>query len=111
MTQKAFIVWSHPLFHETVRLLLSSPGIEIVGSASDRDAAREAIARLQPGVIIVEEVLFEESIEKDILDFLGVSKGEPRVARLSLEDNQVFVYQRERRTITSREDLLAVFSE
>ena len=34
-TQRVFIIWSYPLFHESVRLFLEHPDIKLVGATSD----------------------------------------------------------------------------
>ena len=108
MTQRVFIVWANPLFHGTVALLLEHPAVTIVGATSDRTVAREQITDLMPDFIIIEEPTNGDPIDKDIIQYLETSSWEPRVARLSLQDNELQLYHRQHRTIETRDDLLAL---
>ena len=109
MAQRVYIVWRYPLFHETVSLLLEHPEIAIVGSESDRKEAQREITELMPDIIILEEDEETDggSIDAEILQFME-TEWEPRIARLSLQDNVLRLYQREQRTISNREDLLSI---
>lgn len=111
MSQRVFIVWTYPLFRETVALLLKHPAITIVGNESDRQEARAMIAALQPDIIIIEETPNGESIDTDIIELLETSPWTPRIARLSLQDNELRLYHRENRTIKTRDDLLDLIQE
>lgn len=103
-THRVFIVWTHPLFHEAVGLLLKHPKIEIVGSNSDFKTAHKEILEIQPDTIIVEEG--GKGIPKDILKYLGTYPWNLRVTFLNLNDNQLNMYQHEQRTMVQAEDLL-----
>ena len=111
VTQRVYILWSYPLFHQTVSLLLKHPAFAIVGSGSDRELARQEIERLQPDIILLEEVANGDPIDADILGFLKSSAWEPRIARLSLQDNDMRIYQREYRTIETPEGLLTLLQK
>lgn len=111
MAQRVYILWSYPLFHQTVSLLLKHPAFAIVGSGSDREQARQEIEHLQPDIILLEEAANGAPIDADILGFLNSSAWQPRVARLSLQDNDLRIYQRKYRTIETPEDLLALLQK
>jgi hypothetical protein len=111
VTQRVYILWSYPLFHQTVSLLLKRPAFLIVGAESDREQARREIEHLQPDIILLEETPDGAPIDADILEFLKSSAWEPRIARLSLQDNDLRIYQREYRVIETPEDLLALLQK
>ena len=102
---RVFVIWSHPLFHESVRLLLRHPDIEWVGATSDHAAAHDQIVRYNADTIVIET---EESTDApaETLDILEASSADMRVIRLGLIDNQLTMYHRERRTVGQAEDLL-----
>ena len=54
-TRRVFVIWMNPLFHESVRLLLSHPDVEWVGATSDHAAAHEQIMKLRADTILIEE--------------------------------------------------------
>ena len=103
-TRRVFVVWTHPLFYESVRLLLDDSSIELVGAISDYAAAHQQIMKLQPDTIIVEEK--EGDISAEVLALLRDSPMGARIIGLNLADNQLCVYHRERRTVGRAEDLL-----
>ncbi len=103
-TRRVFIVWTHPLFHEAVCLLLNHPKIELVGGNSDFKAAHEDILELQPDTIIVEER--SKDVPKDVIKFLETYPWNLRVTFLNLNDNELDMYQHEQRTMGRAEDLL-----
>ncbi|MBI3361644.1 MAG: response regulator transcription factor [Chloroflexi bacterium] len=102
---RAFVIWTHPLFHESVRRLLSHPDIEWAGATSDHAKAPDLIASLQPNTILFEEGESEDALA-EMLKILEASSSDVRVIRLSLSDNQLTVYHREQRTVAQAEDLL-----
>lgn len=98
------MVWAHPLFFESVRLLLRHPEVELVGQNSDYTAAREDIVRLKPDTILVERS--GSSIPAGAMDILNASSWSIRVIGLSLDDNDLSVYHREKQTVGQADDLL-----
>jgi DNA-binding NarL/FixJ family response regulator len=103
--RRVYLVWISPLFHESVRLLLNHPQIELVGSGSEFERAQGEIRSLQPDMIIVEEG-DDKLAPAELLRILEASPGEKHVARLSLQDNELTVYHRHQRTVAQVEDLL-----
>ncbi len=103
-TARVFVIWTHPLFHESVRLLLNHPGVEWVGATADHAAAREQIAKLRPDTILVEEG--ESGVPPEALEILEACSWKVRVVGLGMDDNQLIVYRREQRAVAHAEDLL-----
>jgi hypothetical protein len=42
-TRQVFIIWTHPLFQESIALLMHHPEIELVGETDDHDSASKQI--------------------------------------------------------------------
>ncbi len=106
VTQRLFIVWSHPLFREFVNRLLGDPAVTVVGMASGYETALTMLESLKPEVIIVEETQDSAVTSVEPVGILKACSWGPRVIRLSLQDNDLWVYHQERWTIGSREDFL-----
>ena len=104
-THRVFVIWTHPLFHEAVRRLLSHPDIDWVGATSDHVAARDQIVNLCPDTILIEEGE-GGGVPAEALEILEDSTSDVRVIRLSLADNELRVYHRAQRTVKHAEDLL-----
>lgn len=106
--QRVFVIWTNPLFHESVRLLLSQSKLELVGASSDHTAAQRQISELEPDVVIIEENDGETNASEETVAILRAS---PKVIRLSLADNELSIYQREKRTIKKVDDLMNLISQ
>jgi AmiR/NasT family two-component response regulator len=104
--QQVFIIWSHPLSYESMRLLLNHPEVEIVGATADYANAQEEITRLKPDTIIFEET--EDGARTVALAILESSHWVRRIIGFSLDDNQLIIYRREERTVMRAEDLLSL---
>ena len=102
---RVFVIWTHPLFHESMRLLLKHPDIEWVGATSDHAAARDQIVSLGPDTILI-EVEEGRHTPAETLEILAASSSDMRVIQLGLVNNQLIVYHREHRTVGQAEDLL-----
>ena len=102
--RRVFVIWTHPLFHESISLLLKHPDVEWVGATSDHAAALEQITSLQPDTILIEEE--HGDVAAEALKILEASAAAVRIIRLSLADNELSVYHREQRTVGQAEDLL-----
>jgi DNA-binding NarL/FixJ family response regulator len=103
-TRRVYVVWTHPLFYESMRLLLDDPSIDVVGAISDYAAAHKQIMGLQPDIIIVEEK--EGSLSAEVLPFLRYSPLGAHIIEINLSDNQLHIYHREKRTVRQAKDLL-----
>ena len=108
VARRVFVIWTHPLFLEAVRLLLNCPEIEWLGETSDHHLAREQIAALRPDTVLVEE---DQNVLAEIVEILEADAGATKVIRLSLEANTLSVYHREDRTITHADDLLRLIQD
>lgn len=105
--RRVFVIWTHPLFHDSVRLLLGQSQVEIVGATSDHDAARSQIAALTPDVVIVEQT---DEGEQSSVETMSILRAGPRVIQLNLSDNQISLYRREQRTAAEAEDLVRLIT-
>jgi DNA-binding NarL/FixJ family response regulator len=103
--QRVFIMWTHPLFHESMRLILNHPHIEWVGSNSDYAIGREQVLSLRPDIVLVEDE-DEEDTPTLALGILETCHWDVRVIGLSLSNNKLSMYQREIRIVGQADDLL-----
>lgn len=102
--QRVFVIWTHPLFHASVRLLLEDPHIELVGATSDHVDAMEQISKYRPDAILIEKIDIKDSSEA--LAILESSPWKTRIFNLGLNDNELSIYHREQKTVGQVEDLL-----
>jgi len=101
-TRSVFVIWAHPLFLESVRLLLNQAQVELVGATSDHESAHAQIEDLAPDVVIIEQTDGEKQAS---LETISILQAGPRVVRLSMDDNEISLYSRERRTAVQADDL------
>jgi chemotaxis response regulator CheB len=102
---KVYVIWSNPLFQEVIRLLLSGSLLNVVGNSSDRDRAKREISEILPDVVIIESTEAHQDSGEETITYL---QSGSRVIRLSLADNDLSIYRRERKTIRTIEDLISV---
>jgi len=103
--RNVFVIWSHPLFFDAVRLLLQESNVPMVGATSDHRTAQEEIERFKPDVVILEHGEGEPS-EIEEQETMAILKSGSHVIRLSLTDNELSVYRREHRTVGKIDDLV-----
>jgi DNA-binding NarL/FixJ family response regulator len=103
---RVFILWTHPLFYETVSRLLGGAEVEIIGGISNPAAGLEEISRLQPDVVIAEED--PSGAPTEAIEALRAGPAEMLILGLNLTNNGLQVYRREQRTIADPEDLLQI---
>ena len=103
-TQRLYVIWTHPLFLDSVRLLLNHPDIELVGTSSNYEDVQSELFSLQPDFIIVEEV--KSNLPAIEMDILKASSWVVRLIGLNLDDNRLNVYHREQRSVVEAGDLL-----
>jgi len=101
-TRRVFVIWTHPLFLESVRLLLKQAQVELVGATSDHEAAHAQIEAQTPDVVIIEQTNGEEQAS---LETISILQSGARVVRLSMDDNEISLYSREHRTAMQADDL------
>jgi len=105
-TKRVFIVWTHLLFRDSVRLLLNDPAIVWLGETSDYNQATREVSKLCPDTIIVEEI--NDMMSGRILEILKASPESGRVLGLNLNDNKLSVYAHQTETVGQANDLLNV---
>ncbi len=109
-TRRVFVIWMNPLFHESVRLLLSHPDVEWVGATSDHAAAHEQIMKLCADTILIEEGE-GGGVPAEAVEILEASSTDMRIIRLSLADNNLIVYHREQKIVGQAKDLLGLIQK
>ena len=104
MSHRLFVIWTNPLFRDSVRLLLSHPDLQWVGEASDWETAQPEILSLQPDTILIEEG--EDNVSIEATQILKASLWNVRVVSVSLDNNKLSLFCREQKTVGQAEDLL-----
>jgi len=102
--RRVYVIWFHPLFHESVRLLLSHPDVEWVGATADISIAYEEIMQFHPDTIIFEKL--EGNVPTEVMKILEVEAWDVRIIGLSLDHNELSLYRREHQTVVKAGDLL-----
>lgn len=104
--KRVFVVWTHLLFRDSVRLLLKDPSVDWLGETSDYSQAKEEVSRLDPDTIIVEETSSARS--ERILDILKACPERGRVLGVNLNNNLLNVYAHRVEMVGEAHDLLNV---
>lgn len=107
---QVYVIWTNPLFHDSLRQLLDHAYIEWVGSATDFSNAVEEISRLHPDTILTEEVA-GETTTSTFMKIVEQFQWDLRVIGVSLEDNQMSIYTHAQQTVGQVEDLIHIISE
>ena len=105
---EVFVIWTNPLFLESIRALLKNPDIQLVGAGSNFSQAQKEITALRPDVVIIESSSDGNSIDCETLPIL---KSGSRVIQMSLDDNELNLFQHQHRTLAEAEDLLTMILE
>jgi DNA-binding NarL/FixJ family response regulator len=103
--QRVYVIWDHPLFHDSLRQLLDHADINWVGAASDLTVAIEEISHLHPDTILIEE-LESETTTSAFMKILDKFEWDLRVVGVSFNENQMNVYQHAQQTVGQPEDLI-----
>jgi len=101
--RRIYVVWTSPLFYDSLLLLLRHPQIECLGGTADRSAARTQLQALQPDTILVEAE--KDRVSADALQILQACTWDARVIGLSLADNKLSMFCRQQCMMTQSEDL------
>ncbi len=104
MPRRLFIIWTSPIFRDSVHLLLDHPEVEWLGATSDLVSAHVDIQRLQPDVIVVEEV--DGGLPAKLIGLLETETCLQRLVSISLEDNRLQIYSHENWAVGEAGDLL-----
>jgi DNA-binding NarL/FixJ family response regulator len=103
-TRQVFIIWTHPLFQESIALLLHHPEIELVGETSDYNRAPKLIDKLRPNTLLIEEA--EEKRTRKFINDIPLQSWDMRILFLNLMDNQLNFFHHERRTVGNPEEIV-----
>lgn len=104
MSQRLFIVWTSPIFRDSIQLLLTHPEVEWVGTTSDYENVQEEFHQLHPDTIVVEEV--EGVLPAKMIELLETEDSVLQLICVSLEDNRLRIFTRENRTVAEASDLV-----
>lgn len=104
MHRRLFMIWSTPIFRDSIYLLLSHPDLEWLGTASDNEAGHGDIQALHPDTIVIEEV--HGSLSAKIIELLETENSVQQLISVSLEDNRLRIFTRENRAVAEADDLL-----
>jgi DNA-binding NarL/FixJ family response regulator len=104
--RRVFVIWIHPLFQESVRLLLNHPQVEWLGSTSDYESAPDQIMALQPDTILIEEDPLDTSKNFELVGLIEATDWELRFISLNLDDNHLKIVHYEQGLVGQAGDLL-----
>ena len=104
-SHQVYVIWTNPLFHDSLRQLLDHTDILWVGASSDFLEAVEEISRLQPDTILIEEVEGKTTMNA-FMKIVEKFDWNLRVVGVSLKDNQLSIYQHAQETVGQPEDLI-----
>src|SRR4030067_1114678 len=102
--RRVYLLWTHPLFYETVHRLLGHQEVNLVGASTDHETARNEIVLLKPDVVILEEA--RDASPAEVVEILQGGPNDVLLLGLNLVDNELRVYRREQRTLIHTNDLL-----
>lgn len=100
-----YVLWNHPLFNESVRLLIQSAGIEWAGSSNNLEDGLQSIEQIHPDTIFIEEGEGGIVLDK-VIHLLETSQSGIRLIRLNLVNNNLEIFYREQRTVLHVEEFL-----
>jgi len=110
-TQRVFIIWSNPIFRDAIRALVDHPDLEIIGAGSNLDDILKEINVTKPEIIIVEQTEDETQPGFDILKIVNACPWEARIIRLSLQDNELWLYHHQRQNVNTAEEFLRILQD
>lgn len=105
--KRIFIVSQYPMFGRGLKnLLCQQPDLDIIGWETNLEQAVVQIEQLQPEVILLES----DHSFPGVSAILHVSPHS-KVVNLSLQSNQLLVYQVRQRIVKTVEDLLKIITK
>lgn len=106
---QVYVIWTNPLFHDSLRQLLDHNNINWVGAASDIQTAAEEILQLFPDTILIEDVEDKSNtnIFMNIVDQFG---WDLQVIGVSLNDNELNIFQHAKQMVGKPEDLIRLIT-
>ncbi len=102
-TRHIFILWSNPLFQDSVSRLLDHPDIVCMGSAEISTASLPELQQQHLDAIIYEKK--DSNTTGEIINLLEPGAGPLHLIGFNLEDNELWSYHCEHKVIARAEDL------
>ncbi|NIW45305.1 MAG: hypothetical protein GWN30_11285 [Gammaproteobacteria bacterium] len=102
---QVYVIWTNQLVRDSLRQLLDHIDITWVGASSDFSFAIEEISRLHPDTILIEEGV-DETTTTAFMEIVEKFQWNLRVIGVSLDDNQLSIYQHAHQTVGQPEDLI-----
>jgi DNA-binding NarL/FixJ family response regulator len=102
--RRVFVFWKHPIFHESVCLLLRHPEVEMIGATSNYKAVPIELSNLRPDTILVEEA--EDMGLAEMSQILQAITWGGRVLTFNLVDNKLSIFHRQQKIVGRYDDLL-----
>lgn len=102
---QVYVIWTNPLFHDSLRQVLKHKDINWVGASSDFKTAIREIANFHPDTILIEEVEGKTSTSS-IMNIVDQYEWDLRVIGVSLDDNQLSIFHHAQKTVGKPEDLI-----
>jgi DNA-binding NarL/FixJ family response regulator len=104
---RIFVISDHLMFGQGLESLLRQEAeLDIIGQETDFSQAIERIKELQPDVVILDS----DDAAPKVASILGASSG-VKIISLSLQDNNLYVYQARQRVTKDVIDLLEAIEE
>ena len=111
MSNRVFIISDHLMFGYGLEcLLLKEKEVEVVGREVSLNSAIDAIKSLQPDVIIVDNDDISLEAIAELLRLVHTNP-EVKIIHVSLQSNNVYVYQAGHTQVQSVEDLIEAIKE
>lgn len=99
-----FVIWTHLLFYETVRLLLNHPDIVLASSSYGSQYVHDEILKTHPDIVLFERL--GEGDKENLMKILEIDTWNLRIIGLSLEDNEISIFHRQHQKVEKAGDLL-----
>ena len=107
MTQhRIYVIWSNPIFRDSLRMILKHPQVEWVGSEPDFSRALEEIVNLAPDTILVE--ITEQFTLAELIQGLEQGESELQIIGMNMENNVATLYHRENYSVIHEDELLQI---
>ena len=105
---RVYLICANRLVCEAMNAVLHREGIELVGMETDTAAALAQVRALDPDVVLIEgDGNRVEARLMSALARLAYGRAKPRIIRLSLPDEELYIYYQEQRRFVDTHDLVA----
>jgi len=103
---RIYVIWSNPIFRDSLRMILKHPQIEWVGCEPDFKRALEEIVELNPDTILVE--ISEQFSLAELIQGLEQGESKLQIIGMNMENNIVTLYHRENYSVVHEDELLQI---